>query len=151
MSHSNEPEAVASACLGGVHCRYDGKSKPDAAIMENVQKNRICLACPECMAGLKSPRPPAEIQGGDGFDVLDGRAKVVDSEGRDVTEEFIRGSERFVDFVRRSGAQRVYLKSGSPSCGVHKICDGSFSGRKRDGCGVAAALLARNGIDVTEV
>lgn len=151
MSHSNDSLAMASACLGGVHCRYDGKAKPNDEIIKGVKEGRIGLACPECLGGLKAPRPPAQIKGGDGYDVLDGTARVVDLEGKDVTEAFVRGAEYFLELVRRSGAQHVYLRSRSPSCGVHQIYDGSFTGQKRPGCGVTTALLKRSGIDVTEV
>jgi len=34
---------------------------------------------------------PAEIYGGDGDDVLDGRARVITSQGDDVTNAFIQG------------------------------------------------------------
>lgn len=119
--------------------------------MKGVAENRIGLACPECMGGLSAPRPPAQIQGGDGYDVLDGKARVVDQEGNDVTEQFIKGAQRFVDFVKRSGAQQVFLRSRSPSCGVHQIYDGTFTGQKRQGCGVTTALLTRNGIRAIEV
>lgn len=151
MSRSDNTRELASACLGGVHCRYDGKSKPDAEIVKGVEENRIGLACPERMGGLPCPRPPAQIKGGDGFDVLDGKARVVDMEGTDVTEQFIRGAEQFLELVRHSGVQRVYLRSRSPSCGVHQIYDGTFTGQKRPGSGVTAALLRRSGIEVVEV
>jgi uncharacterized protein YbbK (DUF523 family) len=40
------------------------------------------------------------------------------------------------------------LKQRSPSCGSRQIYDGTFSGNKRDGMGVAAALLKTYGIPV---
>ena len=36
------------------------------------------------------PRPPAEILGGDGFDVLAGTARVVTSDGQDVTLAYLK-------------------------------------------------------------
>lgn len=151
LSHLNNRVIVASACLGGRPCRYNGESKPDQEVVKGVQEHRIGLACPENLGGLAAPHPAAEIQGGDGFDVLDGKARVVDEEGTDVTEQFIRGAERFLEFVRLSGASSVLLKSKSPSCGLHQIYDGTFTGTKRPGPGVAAALLQRAGIEVTEL
>ncbi|MEG2213943.1 MAG: DUF523 domain-containing protein [Clostridiales bacterium] len=40
------------------------------------------------------------------------------------------------------------LKESSPSCGSHKLYDGSFSGTKIIGQGICAALLAKNGIEI---
>lgn len=141
---------VVSACLAGSPCRYDGTAKPDQEIVELVRRREAVRGCPECMAGFRPPRPPAEIRGGDGEDVLCGRARVYNKEGEDVTEGFLRGARKFLAFVERQGAQRVILKSKSPSCGVTMVYDGSFSGKLVPGCGVAAALLRRQGIEVTE-
>lgn len=151
LSHSNNRIKVASACLGGRPCRYNGGAKPDPEVMKGVEEQTIGLACPECLGGFSVPHPAAEIQGGDGYDVLDGKARVIDEEGTDVTEQYVRGAEKFLDFVRLSGASSVLLKSKSPSCGVHQIYDGSFTGTKRPGPGVTAALLQRSGIEVTEL
>lgn len=40
------------------------------------------------------------------------------------------------------------MKEGSPSCGVNEIYDGSFTGRKTDGEGLATELLRKNGFKV---
>jgi len=40
------------------------------------------------------------------------------------------------------------LKEGSPSCGSKEIHDGTFSGRRKTGAGVTAALLAENQVRV---
>ena len=67
---------VISACLGGIACRYDGNdnlvSKRGASAKEDT-----VLICPEVLGGLPTPRPSAEIIGGNGDDVLDGKAKVI--------------------------------------------------------------------------
>lgn len=148
---SKEGLATASACLAGIPCRYDGSSRPSKEILEEAKKGRIHLACPECLGGLKNPRPPAEIQGGDGFDVLDGKARVRDSEDRDLTDALVQGANRFLETVQKNGSKRVYLKSKSPSCALHHIYDGTFTGTMRTGCGVTAALLQRAGIEVIEI
>ena len=62
---------IASACLAGVKCRYDGEAWPDERIVELHNKGLVKLVCPECLAGLPAPRCPSEISGGDGADVLD--------------------------------------------------------------------------------
>lgn len=40
-------------------------------------KEDTVLICPEVLGGLPTPRPSAEIIGGNGDDVLDGKAKVI--------------------------------------------------------------------------
>ena len=142
---------IASACLAGVRCRYDGEARPDEKIMEMHKQGLVKLVCPECLAGLASPRCPSEIAGGDGGDVLDGHAHVMAEDGSDRTAEFIKGAEKTLETARKLGAQRAWLKSKSPSCGCGRIYDGTFSGKLRAGDGVTAALLKKNGIDVIEV
>lgn len=139
---------AVSGCLAGLNCRYDGGSKPSEDIVELVRRGEAVCICPEAMGGLDIPRPPAEIVGGDGADVLSGRARVVDSAGRDVTAEFIAGAEAALAECRRHGVTEAILKQNSPSCGCGRIYDGSFSGRLRPGRGVTAALLAANGISI---
>lgn len=147
-SHSSK--VVASACLGGLPCRYDGGSCPDPEIMALAGTGGADLACPECLGGLAIPREPSEIVGGDGEDVLDGRAKVVSRSGRDVTAEYLAGAQAFLRQVRETGAEEVVLKAKSPSCGLRQIYDGTHSGRLRPGPGVTAALLRRSGIRIRE-
>lgn len=107
--------------------------------------------CPELSGGLGLPRPPAEIHGGTGEDVLDGRARVLDREGGDVTRAFVAGAEASLALARACGASEAFLAANSPSCGAGEIYDGSFSGARVEGDGVAAALFRRNGIRLTRV
>jgi uncharacterized protein YbbK (DUF523 family) len=113
-----------------------------------VEEGRAVLVCPEVDGGLGTPRPPAEIVGGDGADVLRGRARVITDEGVDVTDAYVKGAERALAAARKAGATSAILKARSPSCGVGRIYDGSFSRTLEAGDGVTAALLQANGIDV---
>ena len=142
---------VVSACLAGKKCRYDGSAKTNGEVMRLVREGKAVCACPEAMSGLKIPRPPAEIRGGDGFDVLCGRAGVYNKEGKCVTQEFLNGARKFLAYVRKNGADEVWLKSKSPSCGAGRIYDGTFEGVLREGCGVTCALLLKSGIKVVEI
>ena len=47
-----------------------------------------------------------------------------------------------------AGAAAAVFKANSPSCGFGSIYDGTFSGTRREGDGVAAALLRKSGIMV---
>jgi uncharacterized protein YbbK (DUF523 family) len=139
---------LVSACLAGRACRFDGSANPDDFVARLVASGRAVLVCPEVDGGLGTPRPPAEIVGGSGGDVLAGRARVVTSDGTDVTDAYVAGACRALAMAERSGAKIAVLKARSPSCGHEEIYDGTFSGRTRPGDGVTAALLRAHGIDV---
>lgn len=139
---------LVSACLLGVNCRHDGENNFCESLIKKLVAAGTFLipVCPEQLGGLSTPRTSFEITGGDGFDVLEGRAQVTTKTGEDFTKEFIKGARETLEIVKRTGAKRAVLKSRSPSCGAGKIYDGSFSGRTNPGFGVAAALLKKNGM-----
>lgn len=139
---------IVSACLAGVNCRYDGGHCTDPRIAELVEKGMALPVCPEQLGGLPTPRPAAEICGGTGGDVLDGRAGVMVKNGGDVTEEFIRGAEEVLRLARTVRAKEAILKAGSPSCGCGWIYDGSFKGVRVHGNGVTAECLLRHNFKV---
>lgn len=140
------PRILVSACLAGECVRYDGRAKPHARVLAWLRQGRAVPFCPEVAGGLSVPRPRAEIQGGDGADVLAGHARVVTEHGEDCTVPFLRGAQAALALCRREGLAIAVLKEGSPSCGVRCIADGSFTGCKRAGMGVTAALLAQAGL-----
>ena len=142
---------IASACLVGQKCRYDGQAAEDAHIKKLYEQGELIEVCPEMLAGLLAPRSPCEIIGGDGSDVLRGKAKVMDKDGIDQTAAFIKGAHMALAIAKESGAKCAYLKSKSPSCGCGMIYDGSFLGKMVNGDGVATALFKQNGIKVIQV
>lgn len=138
-----------SACLLGQPVRYDGRSSGHPDLLQVWQREgRVVPLCPEVAGGLPTPRPPAEIPGGQGGAVLDGEARVVTVQGEDVSAEFLAGARLALELVRRHGIRVAVLKSGSPSCGNRQVYDGAFSGSKIDGEGVTSALLRREGVQV---
>jgi uncharacterized protein YbbK (DUF523 family) len=139
---------LVSACLAGLEVRYDGGHCLTDKVRRLVEKGQAVTVCPEVLGGLSTPREPAEIIGGNGEDVLDGKAKVIDIKGNDVTENFIKGAYAALKKAKELHATLVVLKENSPSCGSSMIYDGSFEGRKTDGFGVTAALLRRHHIQV---
>lgn len=140
---------IVSACLVGVKCRYDQQLARHKNIETFIQCEGVISVCPEQLGGLPTPRNPAEIVGGDGVDVLDGNAKVIDNQGHDVTQEFIDGAYRVLELAQTFRASNAVFKQNSPSCGSKWIYDGSFSGNKKKGVGVTVALLLRSGLKVT--
>ncbi|NLY71094.1 MAG: DUF523 domain-containing protein, partial [Clostridiales bacterium] len=94
--------------------------------------------------GLPIPRLPSEIRNG----------KVYNNKGEDVTKFFIDGAENVLNEAKRraelSGEkiELAILKSRSPSCGVNRIYDGTFTGKLVDGDGIFTQLLRKNDIKV---
>lgn len=139
---------LVSACLAGVPCRYDGRSRPDQTVVDGVAEGWAIPACAEQLGGMQTPRPPAEIAGGDGHDVLDGDAQVLTIDGDDVTREFVEGARAVAEIVEERGITRAILQARSPSCGGGSIYDGTHSGGLINGDGVLAAMLKQRGIAV---
>jgi uncharacterized protein YbbK (DUF523 family) len=135
---------LVSACLLGIPCRYDGNAKPSLEILRAEGMIPIPV-CPEQMGGYPTPRPKAWFAGGDGEAVLQGRARVVNDSGEDVTEPFVRCARITLEVARTLGVSHAVLKEGSPSCGVRRV---TIEGNRRPGMGVTAALLKENGITV---
>ncbi len=141
---------LISACLAGDLVRYDGKQKKiqDKVFDKWLQQGRLVKVCPEVSGGMAIPRPPAQIIGGGGIDVIHGHAKVQSINGQDVTEAFIKGAEVALSVAQDNNIYIAILKEKSPSCGVAQIYDGTFTGAKISGFGVTTALLRKNGIQV---
>ncbi len=137
-----------SACLAGEKCRYTGDGFDYPELKRLVEEGRAVTVCPEVMGGAPVPRNPCEIKGGNGFDVLEGRAHVFDNRGRDKTSIFIDGATKVLEMARKTGVRVAILKERSPSCGSTEIYDGTFTGNKVPGCGCTVALLLKEGIQV---
>jgi len=135
-----------SACLAGINCAWDGKNRLDSKMKELVDKKFAIPVCPEVLGGRSIPRTKTEIKGGSGEDVLGGKAKVFDENGKDATDQFLKGAYAALDIVKKHNIKKAILKSRSPSCGIRKVYDGSFKGNLVNGDGVTAALLKRQGI-----
>ncbi len=140
---------LVSRCLLGHRVRYDGGAHgPFDQLRQWLEEGRVVALCPEVAGGLPTPRPPAEIRGGQGAEVLDGRLPVLTVDGQDVTGAFVDGAEQALQLVREHGIRVALLKARSPSCGNLENYDGSFSGVRVPGEGVTAALLRRAGVRV---
>lgn len=129
---------LVSACLLGVKCRYDGKSKPSEKIIDLAKKETLIPICPEQLGGRPTPRNPVEVC----------NRKVVEKNGTDYTKEFQLGAKEVLKIANIFGCKKAILKSKSPSCGFGKIYDGTFSRTLIDGNGITAELLSKNGIKI---
>ena len=139
MNTEEKPQIyLVSSCLAGLCTRYDGQTKENAACIARIQSATWIPICPEQLGGLPTPREAADITGGDGRDVLAGKARVITKSGVDVTPEFLQGAKQVLEIAQSQSIQGVFLKARSPSCAV--------SGK----IGVTAALLKEYGFCVTE-
>lgn len=129
---------IVSACLAGVACRYNGNAFPIPVIIDMVQKGIALPICPEMLAGLPAPRPPAELRNG----------RVLSNSGEDVTEEFLLGAKMGLDIALAARCRKAIVKAKSPTCGSGSIYDGTFSGKVIPGDGVFSKLLKEYGIEV---
>lgn len=129
---------LVSACLIGVPCRYDGKSKMNEFIQQLSEHHTLIPICPEQLGGLSTPRNPSERVGD----------KIITKDSIDVTDAFNLGAKQALYIAKTCNSKIAILKERSPSCGNNMIYDGSFSDKLIPGVGVCAELLMKHGINV---
>ena len=134
----DEYEYAVSACLCGVYCRYDGKTKCVPEIKALYDSGKALLICPEVMGGMPTPRAPSEIIG----------QRVMNINGEDNTKYFVSGAEKALELCRKYNVKKAILKQNSPSCVCRQVYDGTFTGKLIDGMGVTARLLSENKIEI---
>ena len=132
---------MVSACLAGENCKYNGGNNRHEKILKLMSENEVILVCPEMLGGLLTPREPCEIRDG----------VVMARDGRNVDAEFRAGAAKCLEIARREQPDLIVLQPRSPSCGVKRRYDGTFSGVLMDGAGVTAQLLMENGFRVIDV
>lgn len=129
---------LCSACLLGVKCRYDGKSRSYEKVIALSKKEKLLPVCPEELGGLIVPREPSERRG----------ERVISKSGKDVTQNFEKGSKAILNIAKRLGIKEAILKQRSAACGSGQIYDGTFSRKVIKGNGITTELLRKNGISV---
>lgn len=96
------------------------------------------MICPELLAGMSTPRASAEI--------VDGC--ITECNGKNVHEEYEKGVHLALKQIKEENIDFAILQSRSPTCGVHNIYDGSFSGKLISGIGIFAKALMEAGYKV---
>lgn len=129
---------LVSRCLLGENCTYRGDSNFCEKVAALSEKYELITVCPEADGGLPIPRDPAER--------IDGR--VISKTGKDVTAEYEKGAKIALEAALAGEVKLAVMKARSPSCGSGVIYDGTFTGTKICGDGVAAELLKKHGIRV---
>lgn len=130
-----------SACLIGENCKYNGGNNYSEAVKKYVEGHEVISMCPEVEGGLPIPRTPAEIVKG----------VVTNRDGVSVDKEFRAGADKILDVLLEEKVELAILQSRSPSCGIGRIYDGSFTKTLTNGNGIFADLLVKHGIKVIDV
>ena len=144
---------LVSACLIGVNCRYNGENRLNDKVIELLKHEELIPVCPEQLGGLPTPRERSGISNSSGDDVIDGKSKLYNIKGKDVTQSFIKGAHEVLQIARLYGIEDAILKQRSPSCGFGetqqmKYENGKYIYSLVKGDGVTAALLKRNNIRI---
>jgi uncharacterized protein YbbK (DUF523 family) len=111
---NNKPLVGVSQCLLGDAVRYDGQSKSNSIIIEQLTLLfELVPVCPEVEAGLSIPRPPVQLSGSIEDPKLTGR----DDPAIDVTAIMLQYCEtKPAELKHLTG---FIFKSRSPSCGLN--------------------------------
>lgn len=114
MSDSKNPLVGVSKCLLGEPVRYDGQSKSNAIVIEQLGKLfDLVPVCPEVEAGLSVPRPPVQLTGDINNPKLVGR----DNPDIDITETMQKYCNAKTPQLNQLAG--YIFKSRSPSCGLN--------------------------------
>jgi len=109
----------------GKKCRYDGSDSFNMQLIEEL--GSYIDVCPELLGGFGMPRPPCEITEGDAKDVLEGKGKISDINGKDITADMLKGAELALEYCKNNGVRRAYLKKNSPRVVVGKYMNHAAS------------------------
>ena len=131
---------IVSACLLGENCKYSGGTNYDPKVEAFVKGREVIRVCPEVLAGLGIPRTPIEIRDG----------VVIRRDGAVVDEAIRTAVAKILAQLKEENVDCAILKARSPTCGVHKIYDGTFTGTLTDGAGVLAQALLDAGYRVLD-
>lgn len=150
VTEADPLRVLTSACLVGRPTGWEGTAYTDELVLRLIHAPpvRALSFCPE-EPGLGTPRPFTTIHGGDGFAVIDGRARVLDTTGRDCTDAIVTGARAMCELALRERVELCVTLDVSDSCGSNVV----YLGRPEDkryqqGVGVAVATLIRAGLAV---
>lgn len=151
---AEEPlRVLVSGCLFGLPCGVEGTDYGLGAVLAPLLALPTLRAIPFCPEdhALGTPRTMPDLHGGDGRDALDGRARVLDQHGADLTEAMLAGARAMLAKALEARVELAVLTDASAACGTQVIslgCRFDEPRKHQRGLGVAAALLDRSGIPV---
>lgn len=152
-SASDPWRVLISGCMAGWACGVDATDNGMGAALGTLLQLPTLRAFPFCPedVGIGTPRTMPDLHGGDGRDVVAGRARVEDEHGADLTEAMLRGARAMLAFARSERVDLAILTDMSGACGSQVISDGcrfDEPRRYQAGVGVATALLLEAGVPV---
>lgn len=114
MNNETKPKVGVSQCLLGDAVRYDGASKPNDTIINELSKLfELVPICPEVEAGLGVPRPAVQLTEDPSSPNVTGR----DDPSLDITLQMHDYCKQ--KMVQLEGLSGFIFKSRSPSCGLN--------------------------------
>jgi len=132
----NKKTAMVSACLLGINCRYDGKTKLNTNILIFLKDYNIVPFCPEQLGGLPTPRLESTKISNN---------KLINKNNEDVTDQFLRGAKESLKIAEIITPDIIILKEGSPSCGLNNT---NINWKKKEGSGITASFLKNLNINL---
>lgn len=144
---------LVSGCMTGTLCGWDGTDNGMGrhallqAILGDAKVQPVPF-CPEHLA-MGTPRGVPDIHGGDGFDVLDGTARVIVDSGPDVTDAIVRHATAMATLGETCDLAILVDISGTCGSQVISLGDRNAGGVHQAAPAVVAALLWRRHIPFT--
>lgn len=93
---------IISGCLLGHNCKYNGGNNRNEDVIRFCEEHEYLVVCPESAGNLPTPRPPAEKVGN----------RILNSEGEDVTEKFLKGAEISFKICMQMAAMKMSRSKG---------------------------------------
>jgi uncharacterized protein YbbK (DUF523 family) len=116
----NPIKILVSACLSGQKCGADGTSYGEYPLILKILELpnvKPVTFCPENFS-FGTPRAMPDIHGGSGFDVLDGKARVLTDRGDDWTQGMIRSANEMLKIALENKVDLAILMDMSVSRGM---------------------------------
>ena len=144
---------LISGCMFGWKVAVDGTTYGLDQIRPAWLESDLVELVPFCPEdhSLGTPRAMPDLHDGDGYDVLDGKARVLDPDRHDLTEKMVAGARAMAERAAEKKVDFAFLADRSGACGSQVIsvgCRFEEPIEYRKGVGVAAAMLLRQGVPV---
>lgn len=110
-----------SACNFGARVRYNRKGWDRVSLLEREKDAFIWTpVCPEVLSGLGVPREPMKLVDGNGDKFWQGKTRMKNKKGMNVTKQVKEGARAALENLKRAGVEAFAFMEGSPSCGVYR-------------------------------
>lgn len=111
-SKNKKEPVLISMCGLGIPCQYRARSFLRKGFITKLRKKyALCPLCPEQLGGMPTPRVACRLE----------ENRIVDKNGKDYTQPYQLGASIVLNFAKKAGVKKAYMKKNSPSCGVGGI------------------------------